>query len=170
MPSDSQAFVVKDIKQTRRRLKQFAPEVLKELDKTNRKLAKPLLDKAKGTVPPDSVQLKNWVAGGRYKWDSAEVKKGIKFKADKRKRGQRYSAILGFMNESAAGSIFELAGYSDSSSNFAQELNARFGKAPRLIWRALDKAALVSLRNQIYRNYVEAEKSLNEELKKKRVS
>lgn len=165
MPTDSQALVIRDIKYTRAQMRKFAPEVLKELDKTNRAAAKPIITAAKSKVPDNSLQLKNWALYGRYKWDSAEVKKGIKFKADKRKRGYRYSAILGFMNESAAGSIFELAGF-QSDSPFVKEIEGRFGNAPRILWRVLDRQKLVQLRTEIAQNYKKAEDKFQRELNK----
>lgn len=168
MLTDSRAAVIKDVRDTRALLRRFAPEVLKELDKANRAAAKPLVNKAKSYVPSDSDQLENWSKYGRYRWESNKVKSGIKFKSDRRQRGRRYNALLTFMNIDVAGSIYELAGYQDPGTQFNRQLTGRFGRAPRIIWRAVDREALVKLRSEILQNYKDAEAALNHELAKRR--
>lgn len=164
MPSLSQATVQADIRRTRSQLRKFAPEVLKELDKANREAAKPVITAAKNSMPPNDLQLTNWTKYGRYKWDTAEAKRGIKFKQDKKKKNQRYSAVLAFFNQTAAGAIWELAGYR-STSLFTKYVTQVSGPAPRGIWRQLNGTALANIREKVVANYRDAEQKLNEQLK-----
>jgi hypothetical protein len=159
------ASVQSDVRLTRAKLRKFAPEVLKELDKANRKASKPVIDKAKRAVPPNELQLTNWAKGGRYQWDSGKVKRGIKVKQDKRRRGYRYSALLAFYNDTAAGAIFELAGTAQPGSLFNRELTVRFGAAPRLLWRVLDNQEFRKIQAEILNNYYEYEKKVNNIMK-----
>jgi hypothetical protein len=93
-------------------------------------------------VPTSTRGGKGWPG-----WNSALVKEGIKkSKAEGRvRRGYlRYTTSAGSLrNESAAGSIFEIAGRKSNGSgtgqSFISTLNSRFGKASRSIWRTVDK-------------------------------
>ena len=105
-------------------------------------------------------------------WDANTVKAGIrKTKAEgKVKRGKvgylRYTTSAGaLLNESAAGSIFEIAGRKSdgtgTGTSFISTLNSRFKLASRTIWRTVDKD-----RPRIERNVERALNDAKAELQK----
>ena len=150
---------IDNVRETRRAMQQFAPEVKKALDKANREAGKPLLALAKNNVP--DTPLSGW-RRGRLAFDQRTVQAGIKIKAGKRSRRSPYSAVTQLRNETPAGSIFELAGTKTKSSNFVDNLNARFplGSVTRVIWKAIKDYPVRKYQDQVLENYAEAEKQL----------
>jgi len=154
---------IDNVRETRRALGKYAPEVRKALDKANREAASPLINLAKSYVP--DLPLSQWIYG-RTAYDKATVQKGIKVKAGKRSRRSPYSAVTQLRNESVAGSIFELAGKKSPNSTFARNLGGRFplGDVTRLIWKAVKNYPIRKYQDQVLENYAEAEKQLQRTL------
>ena len=154
---------IDNVKETRRAMAKFAPEVKKALDKANRETGAPLLNLAKGYVP--DLPLSNWIYG-RTAYDKSTVQKGIKIKAGKRSRRSPYSAVTQLRNESVAGSIFELTGRESPNSTFARNLGGKFplGDVTRLIWKAIKEYPVRKYQDKVTENYAEAEKQLQQTL------
>lgn len=152
---------IDNVRETRRALQKFAPEVKKALDKANREAGKPLLALAKNNVP--DTPLSGW-RRGRLAYDQRTVQSGIKIKAGKRSRRSPYSAVTQLRNETPAGSIFELAGTKTKSSNFVDNLNKRFplGSVTRVIWKAIKDYPVNRYQDEVLKNYAEAEKQLQQ--------
>jgi hypothetical protein len=154
---------IDNVKETRRAMAKFAPEVKKALDKANREAGAPLLALARSYVP--ELPLSNWIYG-RTAYDKSTVQKGIKIKQGKRSKGSPYSAVTQLRNESVAGSIFELAGKKSPNSTFARNLGGKFplGDVTRLIWKAVKNYPIRKYQDKVTENYAEAEKQLQQTL------
>lgn len=152
---------IDNVRETRRALAKYAPEVKKALDKANREAGKPLLTLAKNNVP--DTPLSGW-RRGRLAYDQRTVQSGIKIKAGKRSRRSPYSAVTQLRNETPAGSIFELAGTKNPNSSFAQNLAQRFplGSVTRVIWKAIKDYPVNRYQDEVLKNYAEAEKQLQQ--------
>jgi hypothetical protein len=155
--------VIQDAARVRRQLRAFAPEVLRALDKANRKSAQPILNDAKGFVPDVPYPLYGWVHRGRTGWDATTIRKGFKFRAGKKSSRSDYRALLEFANTSVNGAIFEQTGKNSRGRkrpDFVTKLNNAYPRKSRLIWRAVDEGGLDDLRNEIAKNYEVARQQL----------
>lgn len=137
--------------EVKKALKDFDPELRKEMDKTIKGFIDPVAQIAKGLVP--SRPLSGWRKrpNGKSKWsnkvawDSTVVKRGISVRQGKRRpKGIPSSDSVtawGIYNRSPAGSIYELAGkasagHTPAGRTFVQALTERGHRPSRLIWRA----------------------------------
>lgn len=122
-------------------------QVLKELDDEAgeasmaaiKESAGVLRDEARSLVDP--VGLSNWGAW-RTGYDAARVRGGIKMTRGKfRKRGSARSNVVGVINTTAPGVIWELAGRRTSADNsvFVRNVQNKSGRpASRLLYAAAD--------------------------------
>lgn len=156
--------IINNVKETRRELSRFAPEVKKALDKANRETGKPLVALAQNNVPP--LPLSGW-RFGRLKYDQGEIKKGIKIRAGKTSRKSPWSAVTQLLNETPAGSIYELAGKKNSGKTpqgiaFIAGLNriADTNPVSRVIWKAVKDYPIQKYQEEVLKNYADAEKEL----------
>lgn len=103
----------------RKALREFEPELAKELTREMALAVKPVIVKARGFVPNTSSVLTNWQKDNvkqNWKWasrafDSQIIKKGITFRTSPSKKNkQGFQALASILNQSAAGAIFETAG------------------------------------------------------------
>lgn len=133
-------------------LKEFDPELRKAMDREIRDSLKPLAKQAQSLVP--AAPLRNWTLNpqnpsdkgwkGYRVWDPENVRKGIVIRqGGKRFRGRATVSMWRFANRNAAGSIYELAGRASGGKTpqgraFIRNLNAKSGRASRLIWRVWD--------------------------------
>lgn len=110
-------------------------------------------------------------------WDTNLIKSKItKTKAEgKVKRGKasylRYTTSAGaLLNESASGSIFEIAGRrsdgAGTGQSFISTLNSRFGTASRSIWRTVDRDR-VRIEFNVNRALNQAKEELQKHLNRK---
>lgn len=153
-------FVMYGYNEFKTLMKQAAPDLRKEMDKTIRdflkdQVAKPAKDHY---VPP--APLRNWTKepepreakkgekrpwNGYRVWQPEQVRKGIVVRQGGRQyRGSITRTAWRIANRNAAGSIFELAGRSSNGKTpqgraFIANLN-RTRKPSRVIWAAWDKA------------------------------
>jgi hypothetical protein len=148
--------VLTGIKETLDALIAFDKDAVKRFNKViNTELAGAERD-ARASVPlqPLSGWSKNTMVGpllpgqkrGWPGWNVGQVRYGIKktkAQGKVRKGYNNYTTSAGaLLNESAPGAIFEIAGRKPQGSNknkFVDNLNERFGKASRSIWRTVDK-------------------------------
>lgn len=146
------------LQQTKRLLKQIDPEVRKEMDKTLRAIAMPVVMRARSYVP-NEPPLSRWnqtIAKpgsrpsyspygrirdySRGEWDSDVVRKGIVVRQGSRKRrGQVERVAWSIQNRSIAGAIFEMMGKGISNVYMVRNVRRRWGMASRLIWKAWDR-------------------------------
>lgn len=131
---------VRGLKEALAELNKVAPTVRRELTKSIKGDAKPLLDAARALVP-DSPPLSG-MTSGRFAW-STKAKSQIGIKMGGRARGEQYT-ILSLRQNNPAGSIFDIAGKKGGSSKrgqaFIANLVARYGSPSRAMWPAAEQA------------------------------
>lgn len=118
---------VKGFIEARKAMRQFAPDLDKELTKNVRAILKPVVANARAYATPRVPGLSNWTFAGRGKkisagnsvfrvgkfpkYNASEVRAGIKYSVRKTRPNQKgFSAIYRIVNESRAGAIYETAG------------------------------------------------------------
>ena len=129
------ATEVRGAKQLRKVLREFEPDLAKEVQKEVAGYLKPITKKAKGFIPSASP-LSNWPKSVRFpKYDAVIMRRGITYKTTptrKNRRGFSYAASI--HNKTAPGAIFETAGRRPTSTkksarpNFAQALGQMQGQ------------------------------------------
>lgn len=180
--------IIDNVKEIRRAMTKYAPEVKKALDKANREAAAPMISMAKRNFV--DIPMRNWVtrtnANGDQKpgwiskkdnrdltYSAAVAQKGIKIKQRGRAKRSPWSGVLQIRNESAIGSIFELAGRKNDPSTpqgiqFIKNLQditpVKVKGLSRGIWKAIKEYPVKKYTDQVVANYEEAEKQLQREL------
>lgn len=156
-------IVVHGLDETKRQMRLFAPDLLKEMNyEVRRNILGPIVKDAKNMVPattplgPDSrwndrVQRpgsrraysphgKRWEYG-RLEWDSGKVKRGIRVGVGTpKRRGDVFRGAYAILNRDPAGAVYELMGSGKSNVNMVRNVRNSHGTGKRLIWRAWDKA------------------------------
>ena len=106
---------------TLKAMRQFDPELAKQMNKQIKNAMIPIRDKARGYAPANTQMLSNWTkAGGsddtiKYrafpKYDQSETQKGIIYKQSANKPNRNgFQAVYFIANNSAGGAIYETAG------------------------------------------------------------
>lgn len=160
-----EVIILTGVKETLDALKEFDKDAVKRFNKvinselssaeTSARTIVSRINNTQGTGTPmsgwrakDATKPTSTRGGAGWPgFNSGEVAAGItKTKAQGRVRGNYTTSAGALRNNSAAGSIFEVAGRKTkgdsartSSSQFLRTLSARFGKASRLIWSVVDK-------------------------------
>ncbi len=153
----------------RKSLRQFTPDLAKQLPKDMAMALKPVVKAAKGYMPSDSQVLSNWRpkdnSQGRFPvYTAKSAKAGIGYKTTPSKPNRRgFRSLARLFNKTAAGAIYETAGRKTPDSRFVQNLNNKYssvlkgnakmqgralfrayeedeGKAQDGVLRAIDKA------------------------------
>lgn len=159
-----------------RTLGKVDPELKKELVKSMKSAADPLVAEARSLVP-SSKPLTNWY-GWKGGFDSGKVRRGIKVSqrntAQKGKSGKKEERIrlLSLVSTSAAGAIYDMAGKADGhgkGSEGAERGRAMIakldenGKASRTLWPAAEKK-LPEVQDAVREAIAAMEETLNKEL------
>lgn len=152
--------VVTGLDRTKRQMREFAPDLLKEMNfEIRRNILGPIIVSAKSMVPM-SPPLRRWnqsVANpgsrrsysahgkrweyGRLEWDAARVKRGIRVGVGTpRRRGDNFKGAYAILNRDPAGAVYELMGRGKSRANMVGAVRTKHGSSSRLIWRAWDRA------------------------------
>lgn len=124
-------IVVEGIVGLRKALKEYAPELRKELDKQVVEAIRPIIEDARSKVP-DTWPLRNWNAPGYERksrtsrarafpsFDAGVVRKGLVYSLGQQRNSRTgFVSMYTLINKSAAGGIIETAGRrsgSDGSS------------------------------------------------------
>lgn len=165
--------VIDNVKETRRALTKYAPEVKKALDKANREAGAPLVALAKAQLQSNPMRnWGRWIAkkdGRDLGYNQSTASRGIKIKQRGRAKASPWSGVLQLRNESAIGAIYELAGRKNNPSNsqgaaFIQNMQ-NIQTVPkqglsRVIWRAIALFPAKKYTEMVQQNYAEAEKEL----------
>lgn len=165
-----QPVTIENAREVRRTLQQLAPEVKKALDKANRAAAAPLLTLAKGNLPDSPMRnWGKWTSRGRdLSYQGSAVRSGIKVKAGKRSRKSPWSAVTQLVNQTAAGAIFEMAGRKTNNTQFVQNLQNIFqvngDGLSRGIWKAVKEYPISRYRDEVLKNYEDAQRELQKQL------
>jgi hypothetical protein len=117
----------------RKSLRQFTPDLAKQLPKEMGAALKPVVIAAKGYAPSDSQTLSNWKPRsfnqGRFPtYNAYLVKRGIGYKTSPSKPDRRgFRSLARLFNKSAAGAIYEIAGRVNPDSVFVKNIKGKYG-------------------------------------------
>lgn len=116
----------------RKSLRQFTPDLAKQLPKDMALALKPVVKTARGYLPSDSQVLSNWRprdnSQGRFPVYTARIAKaGIGYKTTPSKPNRRgFRSLARLFNKTAAGAIYETAGRKTPDSRFVKNLNNKY--------------------------------------------
>jgi hypothetical protein len=126
-----------------KQLHKINPELRKQFTKRYKDITKPVVAQAKAAFPFDAplsgMGRPHTRLGG---WDGGLVRKGVIARINTRKgRGQEV-AVFVIQQRTGWGSIFDIAGRSNASSQFVQNLMGKgYGGASRAMWPAYESNA-----------------------------
>ena len=137
----------------RKALRQFTPDLAKQLPKEMAVALKPVVKAARGYAPSESQILSNWkprsFSEARFPTYNAKlVKAGIGYKTTPSKPNRRgFRSLARLFNKTAAGAIYETAGRKNPSSRFVANLNNKYGSTMkgqdkmegRVLYRAFEE-------------------------------
>jgi len=86
-------------------------------------------------TPPLSGMAPTRKGGARLAYDPKKVRKGVTIQVGGRARNGS-SPLVTLIQKDAGGAFYDIAGLRDHSSVVVQELDARYSKAQRGMWRA----------------------------------
>jgi len=144
---------VKGAVELRKALRQFTPDLAKQLPKDVAAALKPITKNARGYLPDDNQVLSGWLpkdnSQARFPTYNARiVKSGIGYKSTPSKPNRRgFRSLAQVFNKSAAGAIYETMGRKTPNSIFVQNQNNKYsspmkgrGKMEgRALYRAYDE-------------------------------
>ena len=116
----------------RKSLREFTPDLAKQLPKDMAIALKPVVKTARGYAPSDSQILSGWkprsMGEGRFPtYNASMVKAGIGYKTTPSKPNRRgFRSLARLFNKTAAGAIYETAGRKTPDSRFVQNLNSKY--------------------------------------------
>ena len=119
----------------RRALREFTPDLAKQLPKEMAIALKPVVKTAKGYAPSESQILSGWkprsMGEGRFPtYNASMVKSGIGYKTTPSKPNRRgFRSLARLFNKTAAGAIYETAGRKTPDSRFVQNLNNKYASS-----------------------------------------
>jgi hypothetical protein len=116
----------------RKSLREFTPDLAKQLPKDMAIALKPVVKTARGYAPSDSQILSGWkprsMGEGRFPtYNASMVKAGIGYKTTPSKPNRRgFRSLARLFNKTAAGAIYETAGRKTPDSRFVKNLNNKY--------------------------------------------
>lgn len=134
----------------RKALKQFEPDLAKEVSKEITSFVKPIARNARGFLPSNEDAPSGWLKrdNAKGKWatryyDKSEASKGITYKTTPSKANSKgFRALASVLNKSVGGSIYETAGRkSGIEGNFTPRLGGQIkGRSQKSSGRAIFRA------------------------------
>lgn len=134
----------------RKALKNFEPDLAKEVSKEITSFVKPIARNARGFLPSNEDAPSGWLkrenAQGRWAtryYDKSEASRGITYKTTPSKVNSKgFRALASVMNKSAGGAIYETAGRkSGITGKFTPQLGGEIkGRYPKQSGRAIFRA------------------------------
>jgi hypothetical protein len=128
-------------------LREFTPDLAKQLPKEMAIALKPVVKAARGYAPSESQTLSNWKPRafneGRFPtYNATLVKRGIGYKTSPSKVDRRgFRSLARLFNKSAAGAIYETAGRKTAGGNFSPRLGGQVtGNGQKMQGRAMFRA------------------------------
>jgi hypothetical protein len=116
----------------RKALRQFTPDLAKQLPKEMAIALKPVVKTARGYAPSSSEILSGWTprpfSEARFPtYNASMVKAGIGYKTTPSKPNRRgFRSLARLFNKTAAGAIYETAGRKTPDSRFVRNLNSKY--------------------------------------------
>ena len=124
-------------------LHKINPELRRQFTSRYKDIVKPVVTQAKSKFPSDAplshMARPHPRLGG---WDGGLVRKGVIAKINTRKGRSEEVAVFVIQQRTGWGSIFDIAGRTNASSQFVQNLmNKGYGSASRAMWPAYESNA-----------------------------
>ena len=126
-------------------LRKLDPELRKQFNRDVKAIAAPVVNEAKTGYPqmPLSGMTRAWSQNSRtlFPWEHSKAKSGVQVKIDTSKKAV---SVIRIVQKDPAASIYELAGKRASNpagANFIKNLEARFGRAQRVLWPAYERTS-----------------------------
>ena len=137
--SASATVSVTGIKETMKELAKLEPELAKQIKKDMKLITASVVADAKSRVPNAVLSgfARSWQGGRLTPFSGDAVRKTITTRFSNRKSTMAAFAIV---MKSAGGTVLDTTGRS-SSGNLARQLEARFGRASRIMWPAYEANA-----------------------------
>lgn len=167
---NAETIFISNIDEVLKDLKALDPEARKAFTKDTRAILQPYVEKVRDEFIPGDPALSNWRTTAptyqspqwandqehwgrdsaiRWVWNSADARRGVKLTRGSQKGNQtRFENVLGIMNDSVSGKMFELIGqgkvrndsrYSGRNPNagelMRQNMNRKHGDRKRGVWR-----------------------------------
>jgi len=128
------------VKETIKELRQLDPELRKQFNRDAKKVAQPVIDKAKGSYPTKylSGMFQTWSQRGRqlFPYSQREAQKGVVFKIN---TSRSAVGILTIIQKNPAAAIIDMAGKgSGTNAQGARFISALFGSPSRVMWPAYE--------------------------------
>ena len=127
---------VKGIVEAQKALKQFAPDLYKEMNKEIRSAMRKVVDDARGMVQPNVYQLESWQDKGKPvvsrtgrklgfpRYNEALIKKGLTYSLGRSRRNSAgFVNVYRLLNRSRVGAIIETAGRANFNGDPKSESN-----------------------------------------------
>ena len=145
---------VKGVIELRKALRQFSPDLGKQLTKEMGSALKPIVRRSRSFLPSNDQVISNWVGSagrteGKFpQYDAQIAKRGVTYKSSPSRANRRgFKSLARIFNKTAVGAIYETAGRKTPNSIFVQNLDAKYpaqfkGKDKmrgRVIYRAWDE-------------------------------
>jgi hypothetical protein len=126
-----------------KQLHKINPELRKQFTKRYKDITKPVVAQAKAAFPSDAplsgMGRPHTRLGG---WDGGLVRKGVIARINTRKGRSQEVAVFVIQQRTGWGSIFDIAGRSNASSQFVQNLMGKgYSGASRAMWPAYESNA-----------------------------
>lgn len=134
---------IEGVKETRKAIRQFAPDLNKELNTELKRVLSPIAKKAKGFVPSDSP-MSGWAARSFSEstfpfFNSSAIKSGIGFSTKPGKTTRSgFTSNAKIFNNSVAGAIYETAGRANSGQGqpwVGPKAGGTSKKVSRSVWQ-----------------------------------
>jgi hypothetical protein len=155
------------VKEAIKGLRKIDPELRKQFNRDVKAIAAPVIDTARGNYPqmPLSGMTRTWAQGTRslFPWSQAAARRGVSVKID---TGKRAVAAIKIRQTDPAANIYELAGKQASNPKgaaFIRNLEARFGRAQRVLWPAYERNA-ERVTDEMRKTVLEASRQVQKEL------
>lgn len=118
----------------RKALRNFEPDLSKELQKEMAGALKPVVSQAREYLPTQGQIISNWSVNNKSDkakfpyYDFSLARRGIRYKTTPSKTNSSgFRALASILNTSAAGAIFETAGRKTGNSTFVKNIENKFG-------------------------------------------
>jgi hypothetical protein len=128
------------VKETIKELRQLDPELRKQFNRDAKKIAQPVIDKAKNSYPTKylSGMARAWSQRGRqlFPYSQRDAQRGVVFKIN---TSRSAVGILTIIQKNPAAAIVDMAGKAGGSgAQGARFITALFGQPSRVMWPAYE--------------------------------
>ena len=148
------------VKETIKELRNLDPELRKQFNRDAKKIAAPIIDKAKSDYPTRylSGMARAWSQRGRqlFPYNQRDAQRGVVLKID---TGKRATSTLTIIQKNPAAAIIDMAGQNPGtegrSRNFISAMGFYHGNPSRVMWPAAE-SKIDQVQNEMIKVVTEA--------------